>query len=189
LTDGAPPGGRALGSDERLECGLLAVRCLDEALKFFARGDEGEESLSTPGSLEAYREAPERYTRIEALGLRLQAALLLAAAGIDPDAPLTRAAAPPVPSSLAVPALREPPERRLGPGGAYPKPALGAAVALPPAPEPPRALPGLRPAETAGFPAAETAAAWSRLLQVLAAMMAVAAFGLAIAAALSAVRP
>ena len=88
FNEGTPGPGRAMAPGERIDCGVLALRCLDEALKFLdaghAPGDEAP--LHSHGSLEAFRKAPERFGRVEVLGLKLQAAMLLAGAGVDPDA-------------------------------------------------------------------------------------------------------
>lgn len=84
FADGPAGPARPLGAAERIDCGVLALRCLDEALKF---NDGGEEALFSAGSAAAFREAPERYQRVEILGLKLQAAMMLAGAGVNPDSP------------------------------------------------------------------------------------------------------
>jgi len=73
---------------DKVDCGVLALRCLDEALKQFRRGETAlvEADLFTPGSMEAFRAGPDRYNRYDLMGLKLQAAMLLAALGVDPDA-------------------------------------------------------------------------------------------------------
>jgi hypothetical protein len=77
-----------LEGEDRVDCGILALRCLDEALKQFPRGEPElpEGRLFSHGSREAFRAAPERYGRYELMGLQLQIAMSLASSGIDPDA-------------------------------------------------------------------------------------------------------
>ncbi len=66
---------------------LVALRCLDEALKFLPHGggEPGEAGLRSRGSRAAYRSAPRSFGRIELLGKKLELSLLLAADGVAPD--------------------------------------------------------------------------------------------------------
>jgi hypothetical protein len=76
-----------LSGEDRADCGILALRCLDEALKLFPRGEAvlDEARLHTEGSREALRGGADRYGRYELMGLKLEISMLLASAGIDPD--------------------------------------------------------------------------------------------------------
>lgn len=206
-----PAAVRPAGAAERLDCGVLALRCLDEALKFHDAPDfdPTEAALHSPGSFAAFREAPDRYSRIEVLGLKLQVAMMLAAAGVDPDAPDARSGAlepapPRVPIRLDGGGLAPGPAG--GPGKALLKvalaaPALGpapefAAIAGPPAVKLLRPPPGAPPAglaagaSPAALAALEVARRASRLGRLLAAIavagisLGLAALALAIARAL-----
>lgn len=76
-----------LAGEDRADCGILALRCLDEALKLFPAG-EGElrdADLHTHGSREAFAAAAPKYNRYELMGLQLEISMVLASAGIDPD--------------------------------------------------------------------------------------------------------
>jgi hypothetical protein len=161
---------RPLAAAERIDCGVLALRCLDEALKFFDAappGEDGEEAFFSSGSQAAYREAPERFQRVEVLGLKLQAAMMLAAAGVNPDAPDAA-------SGALEPVVKRAVERL---GGA----ATGGPAPKPVAKEPLRLLaPPVAPAPPARLGRRALAAA----LATLAALGGVAALALAIARAL-----
>jgi hypothetical protein len=139
---------RVLGASERIDCGVLAMRCLDEALKFFGPGRraDGEAGLHSPGSASAYREAPERYGRIEILGLKLQAAMMLAAAGIDPDDPDAG-------SGALAPVLPGTPARSGAGGAAAAGPAKAAALGGGAAKAALAALPGREPVKLLAPPA------------------------------------
>ena len=76
-----------LSGEDRVDCGILALRCLDEALKLFPRGESAlrEGDLHTCGSRDAFRGSADRYDRYELIGLKLEISMLLAGTGIDPD--------------------------------------------------------------------------------------------------------
>jgi hypothetical protein len=76
-----------VSGEDRADCGILSLRCLDEALKLFPPGEPRlrDGDLHTQGSREAFRAGPDRYARYELMGLQLEIAMMLASSGIDPD--------------------------------------------------------------------------------------------------------